>query len=314
MEQEMQYIYTVYQYKSFSKAAQHLYMTQPALSMAVRRVEEQLGTQLFDRSAKDLKLTEAGEIYLQKYYQIRDLEQEMSQQLQDLTSLKTGTLHLGGTNYINSYILPPVLVEFKKKYPGIDLQITEATSNTLLDMVREHRIDISCNCGVDMKEPFLHKPGFTDHILLCVPKTFDLPEALQDIALTHTDILQKKHLEADCPAASLSAFAGYPMILLSHGNNLHTRTLAMFEEDHAALNVILRSGQLATAWHLSCAGMAMTMISDMLVTPLSDSVLFFRIDSPLAVRHFELILSERRYVSKAMSAFADVFRQIYAQP
>ncbi|MBR3357296.1 MAG: LysR family transcriptional regulator [Solobacterium sp.] len=313
MEQEMNYIYTIYECGSFSRAAEKLYMTQPALSIAVRRVEERLGTQLFDRSARTLKLTQAGEIYIRKYRQIRDLELEMSQEMQDLSSLRTGTLHLGGTNYINSYILPDVLVKFHAKYPGIELQITEDRSDRLLNLVKEHRVDLSVNCGVDPKEPFLHMPGFTDHILLCIPKSFVLPRHLRSIALTNTEILQKKHLDPECPAVRLSSFQDLPMILLLPGNNLHARTLAMFEEDHAVPNIIMESGQLATAWHLSCAGMAMTMISDHLVTPSSDSVLFFRIDSPLAVRHFELILSDRRYISKAMQAFADIFREEYAE-
>ena len=313
MEQEMNYIYTIYECGSFSRAAEKLYMTQPALSIAVRRVEERLGTQLFDRSARNLKLTQAGEIYIRKYRQIRDLELEMSQEMQDLSSLRTGTLHLGGTNYINSYILPGVLVKFHAKYPGIELQITEDRSDRLLNLVKEHRVDLSVNCGVDKKEPFLHMPGFTDHILLCVPKNFELPVHLRSIAMTNADILQKKHLDPECPAVRLSEFKDIPMILLLPGNNLHARTLAMFEEDHAVPNIIMESGQLATAWHLSCAGMAMTMISDHLVTPSSDSVLFFRIDSPLAVRQFELILSDRRYISKAMQAFADIFREEYAE-
>ena len=60
MEQDMEYIYQVYRDQSFSKAAENLFMTQPALSLAIRRVEDRLGAELFDRSRRPLRLTQAG--------------------------------------------------------------------------------------------------------------------------------------------------------------------------------------------------------------------------------------------------------------
>ena len=93
MEQEMEYIYRIYQCKSFSKAAAELYMTQPALSLAVRRVEEAIGAKLFDRNSRSLTLTEAGELYIRKYHEIRNLEKELHQQLQDLSS-QIGRAHV----------------------------------------------------------------------------------------------------------------------------------------------------------------------------------------------------------------------------
>lgn len=108
MQQEMKYIYMVYQKGSFSKAAQALYMTQPALSIAVQRVENEIGMPLFRRDHQPLELTEAGKIYIAKIREIQFLEYQLEQQLGDLSHLKTGRLRLGGSHYINSYILPPV--------------------------------------------------------------------------------------------------------------------------------------------------------------------------------------------------------------
>lgn len=115
MQQEMKYIYTVYQKGSFSKAAESLYMTQPALSISIQKVETEIGMPLFNRDKKPLELTEAGKLYIEKIRQIMHLENELAQQLGDLTSLKTGNLRVGGSHYFNSYILPPVIADFKKK-------------------------------------------------------------------------------------------------------------------------------------------------------------------------------------------------------
>ena len=93
MQPEMKYIYTVYQCGSFSKAAEKLFLTQPALSISVQKVEHEVGMPLFNRDKKPLELTEAGMIYIQKIEQIQHLEQELAMQLNDLTDLKTGHLH-----------------------------------------------------------------------------------------------------------------------------------------------------------------------------------------------------------------------------
>ena len=314
MEQEMKYVYMVYSCGSFSKAAEKLYITQPALSLAIRRVEEQLGARLFDRSSKSLKLTEAGEIYIAKYYRIRDLEKELEQQLNDLSGLRSGSLHIGGTNYFNSYILPPVIVRFHEKYPGIDIRLTEAGSHDLLGMLREHRIDLTFNCGLSAKDPYIRKACFSDTVLLCVPKSFPLPQGTEKAAMTNTDILAKRHLDESFPAVGLKQFKDLPFVLLSDGNNLYERAKIMLDKEHASVKVTMHLTQLATAWHLSCAGLGVTLISDHLVTKGSDSVYFFQLDSPLSRRVFDLVYSENRYVSHAMDAFEETFREVYTLP
>ena len=74
MQLEMKYIYTVYQCGSFSKAAEKLFLTQPALSISVQKVEHEVGMPLFNRDKKPLEITEAGMIYIQKIEQIQHLE------------------------------------------------------------------------------------------------------------------------------------------------------------------------------------------------------------------------------------------------
>ena len=168
MQQEMKYIYTVYQKGSFSKAAEALFMTQPALSISVQKVENEIGMPLFNRDKKPLELTEAGKLYVEKIQQIQHLENELSQQLNDLTSLQTGNLRVGGSHYFNSYILPPVIADFKKKWPGINLLLTEAGSYELLDMLKEDLIDLTFNCTPDSHDKLRRMPGFQDTILLAV--------------------------------------------------------------------------------------------------------------------------------------------------
>ena len=191
MQQEMKYIYTVYQKGSFSKAAESLYMTQPALSISIQKVETEIGMPLFNRDKKPLELTEAGKLYIEKIRQIMHLENELAQQLGDLTSLKTGNLRVGGSHYFNSYILPPVIADFKKKWPGIDLQLTEAGSNELLDMLKEDLIDLTFNCTPDPHDKLRRVPGFKDTILLAVSTRFPVNDHLPPAIFFPTVIWKK---------------------------------------------------------------------------------------------------------------------------
>ena len=98
MELEKKYIYQVYVNGSFSKAAEALFVTQPALSIAVRKVEKEIGAALFHRGQRPLTLTPVGEMYISYIKKEMLLEQEMKQQIDDLHGLMSGDSCLGGTN------------------------------------------------------------------------------------------------------------------------------------------------------------------------------------------------------------------------
>lgn len=307
MEQEMKYIYAVYRHASFSKAAEALYMTQPALSIAVQRVETRVGMPLFDRTTKPVKLTEAGELYIRKYKEIENLENELAQQLNDLSGLQTGLLRVGGSHYFNAYILPSVLAEYAKQYPGIRLELTEAGSGELLRMLYDHDIDITFNCDLAPKDTFLRKPCFEDRVLLAVPKHLPVNEALRDCAMTAREVMDARHLSREQSGVNLSAFSQTPFILLAPGNNLFSRSTALFEQAGIQPRVLLHVTQLVTAWRLAAAGMGATFISDFLVTGDAPDVLFYKLDSPIATRVFDMVMSDRHYVSHAMRAFEALF-------
>ena len=88
MQQDMRYVYEVYKQKSFSKAAQALFITQPALSIAIGKLEDKIGMPIFDRSTRPISLTTAGRVYLRAIERTRVLEQDLSHQLDDIRELK----------------------------------------------------------------------------------------------------------------------------------------------------------------------------------------------------------------------------------
>ena len=305
MQAEMEYVYRVYQEKSFSKAAEDLFLTQPALSMAVRKVEDSLGMPIFDRSVRPMRLTPAGEAYIQFVRNTRDLEQELQQQMQDIREVNTGSVRIGGSHYINAYILPGILSAFARRHPRVKIDLVESSSAILSQMLSRREVDITFNCNPQFMEGFERYPAFEDHILLAVPKSFKINAGLMDRCLCADDIANKRHLQPDCPCVTLDAFRSLEFILLNPGNNLRDRAKRLFEEAGFSPKVRLELSQLVTAYHLANAAMGAAFISDRLVVHSDDSLYYYKLDSGLTDRMFYMLLPNRKYTSKAVRAFVD---------
>ena len=110
----MEYVYAVYREGSFQKAAEKLFVSQPSVSASVRRVEERVGSRLFDRSRKPLALTECGEAYIACAEKIFAMERDFTEYVNDWEGLRRGRLAVGGSSLFSSLLLPPMMASGRK--------------------------------------------------------------------------------------------------------------------------------------------------------------------------------------------------------
>lgn len=309
MQQEMEYIYQVYLERNFSKAAEKLYISQPALSMAVKKVEDQIGMPIFDRSARPLTLTAAGEAYIAHIRESGYLEAELKQQLQDIKCAETGHICLGGSHYLNAYILPEVIAEFSEKHQGIEIELFEASSAVLAGLLAERKLDLTFNCNPNFMMDFERYPAFTDHVLLTIPHRIAVERKLDQYELTADDIAQGRHLAEDCPRISLNSLKDMDFIILSKGNNLRDRSLKMFEEAGFEPRIRMELSQLVTAYHLAAAGIGATFVSDRLVNANNPELCYFKLNSEHTTRQFYTLLPTRKYTSVAVCTFIRFFTE-----
>lgn len=305
MTPEMQYIYTIYQEGSFSKAAEKLYLTQPALSIAIHKVEKNIGMPLFDRKRKPLQLTDAGRIYVDTIQKMLLLEKEQQQKLNDIQNLVTGTIRLGGTHYLNAYILPDILASFNRDHPGVELQIMERSAYELSRMLTGRELDLTFNCSPEFIQDFPRYEMFEDNILLAVPADDAFNRKYARCALTAAQVKAGRHRQPDCTRLPLAALAEPELILLRKGNNLYERAWEMFAAAGVTPRVKLDLNQLVTAYHLAEAGMAATLVSGRIVKAGSDTLCYYPLDSPLATRIFYILLPQNAYVPVAVRRFVD---------
>ena len=306
MQQELEYIYAIYKAGSFSRAAENLYITQPALSMSVKKIESAIGMALFDRSARPLELTEAGKIYVASIEKLLALEEDMTSQIHDIHELRKGNLCIGGSHYINAYILPEAMTRFDTKYPGVKLELVEASSALLADMLSERLIDLTFSCNDEIITNFEHIPAFQDHILLAVSaEILSLP-----CALSAKDIISGQHLSPECECISSEAMNELDYVILSEGNNLHDRALQIFSEAGISPNIKLEISQLATSYHLACSKFGAAFVSDRMISECEEGLKFYKIDSKLTERMFYAVLPRREYTPKSVRAFIEIFGEV----
>lgn len=157
--------------KSFSRAAERLFRTQPAISLALKRLEEELGETLVDRTTKGGTLTDAGETLLPLVQRMLDLRQEIRETFGALRGLHQGRLSIGANESMSIYLLPRVLLEYQHRHPDIRLQAFRLTSDRIPAEVIERRLDVGF-LSYEPRHPELQSEVvYRDHLVLVVPPT-----------------------------------------------------------------------------------------------------------------------------------------------
>ena len=141
-DRRLKVFHTVARLLSFTKAAEALHMTQPAVTFQVRQLEEYFNTRLFDRTHNKVSLTPTGEKVSEFAERIFDLYNEMENSVRDLTGEISGALTIGASTTIAEYMLPALLGEFKNQYPDINLRLKVSNSEGIVSMVEHNVIDL----------------------------------------------------------------------------------------------------------------------------------------------------------------------------
>ena len=160
---------TVAEKKNFSRAAEALSLTQPAISQQIHTLEEYYGTKLFERTSKRVELTRAGETLLPYAKTILDLTQVAKDALNDLAGKVTGKLTIGASLTIGEYILPHILAEYTKRFPDVEVSALIANTEEIGVMALDHSIDIGVIEGKVEHRNLRLTPFQEDEMVLIAP-------------------------------------------------------------------------------------------------------------------------------------------------
>lgn len=154
----------------FSRAAEVVHVSQPAISMQVAELEEALGTPLFDRLPRGVRLTDAGDILLGYARRIDALEREAERAMREVRGLERGRLSLGASTTIGSYLLPALLADFCRRHPAVEVQMTIANTDEIKARLIDRTLDIGLTEGVmPVDEDLDVRVFYKDQLIVIAP-------------------------------------------------------------------------------------------------------------------------------------------------
>ena len=212
---ELQVLQAVAAERSFSRAATRLHRTQPAVSQAIRRLEDELGERLFDRSSKGGRLTEAGTILLDYAERLTRLKDAAESAVRELQELRRGRVVVG-VNEAAVHVLLPIVVQFRKAHPQAQVEMRRVLSRQIPGEVLNRSLDFGL---------VTFPPG--ERGLLSVPLGVD-----ELVMLTHPT-----HPLARRRQVTMEEFGRQTVIAHNDPSPRRERVLRLFEQKHAPINI-----------------------------------------------------------------------------
>ena len=299
------YVYEVYKERSFTKAAQNLYISQPSLCARIKKIEVIIGEPLFDRSTTPLQLTEVGKVYIEAAEEITQIEQRVENYINDLAGLKTGNLAVGASTLFAAYVVPSLITQFNQKFPDVHIQLIEGNTAELEEMLGSNALDFVID-NYHYDSILYNKELYCEeNILLAVPKHFAVNEELGMYQLSYKNIKNKNYLNQKYPAVPLGRFADLPFIMLTQGNDTRTRGDRLCRNVGFKPNIVLEFNQQSTAYMASSTQLGATFISDILVSqlPTFENLVYYKLDGEEAKRKVFFYYKTHKYKTRVMEEF-----------
>lgn len=160
---------TVAETRSFSKTSEIIHLTQPAVSLQIQALEELYETKLFDRASTTINLTPAGEILYRYAKDILALYAELGKEIGKITGLIKGSITIGASTTIGNYILPSLIIDFKKNHPKIRINVFIKNTQKVLELINSGIIDMGLVEGEIARQKIKVEPFIADELALIVP-------------------------------------------------------------------------------------------------------------------------------------------------
>ncbi len=284
---------------SFKKAADSLYVTQPAVSLQIQNLEKQLEVALFDRGGRKAQLTEAGEVLLSYCESILSQCNEACRALQDLHNLKGGSLVVGASQTTGTYLMPRMIGLFRKKYPDVSVQLQVHSTRRTGWSVANGQIDLAIIGGElppELKEILEIIPYASDELALVLPSNHPLAKLGE---LTKEDLYRIGFISLDSQSTTRKVV---DKLLVGSGLDVSRLKNEMELNSLESIKNAVQSG-------LGAAFLPVVSIE----RELDAGTLFRAIVADLNVkRQLKLISHPARYCSRASEAFRNIILPVFA--
>lgn len=303
-----EYVYEIYRSRSFSKAAEKLHISQPALSSAVRKIEDRAGAPIFERTTRPISLTPFGIEYMQCVQRILTMEEHLHTIAYELQNQPRGVVRIGCSNLGSNYVIPKRFAEFKQMYPEVTLQVLEGTTLGSKAMLDEGIVDLIITNRPLPTDEYERRICYKEQLLAAVPQSFSINKELREKALSSHELGKELFHVPREKAVSLAVFRDEPFVLLLRENYLRLCCDLMFQDLDMLPNIAMEVENQSIAVNFAALGNGITIISNMLVHDLADrcTLNFYKLDTPRADRDAFVCCRKGRFMTNAMQKLVEV--------
>lgn len=277
---------TVARLNSFSRAAEKLHLTQPAVSAQVVALEDYLKVKLFDRIGKKISLSEPGRLVLKAGEEILERVASLDRELADLLELKAGHVAIGASQVVGVYLLPELLARFRGDFPGIALDVRVESARRIVDMLLEGEIDVGViGEGAPITDDRIAmKPVLRDELVLIVPAS---------------------HVFAEMQSIPPASLAQMPFVLPRRDSASSESLLEQLAVEGIRPDTVMELGNIGAVKRAVEAGLGISIVSRIAVAhELADGRLkTVRLKGMKLERQISLCWYQDRPFSKSTEAF-----------
>ncbi|SDD35445.1 DNA-binding transcriptional regulator, LysR family [Terribacillus halophilus] len=279
--EQLEYFQTLAREQHVTRAAQLLSITQPALSRSINRLESQIGTPLFDRQGRTIKLNKYGELLLKRVDLILKEFEEGKNEIQSLLDPDKGEISLGFLHTLGTTIVPNIIGAFKEKYPQVRFHLKQNHSNWLLDNLQSGDLDLCLLSSFPMESNIAWTPLWQEELFLFFPKNHPL---------------------AKKESITLKEVADEPFILMEEGYALRVTIDSIFEQVGIRPKIMFEGEEVTTIAGFVGAGMGISILPD--VKSLDQmKIAKVRISSPKCERTIGIASMEGKFLSPIAEKF-----------
>ena len=311
MFKKMEYVYAVYKEQSFSKAAEKLYVSQPCLSAAIRKIEEEVGVPLFERRYSSVRPTQIGLEYIEAVERIMDVQKSFAAKVYDMKHYEYGSLSIGASTYVTSYIIPQIVEQFSQQYPKIDITLTETHSLELDKKIKNEEIDLIIDSFDEENGALTFTPLFCEKILLAVPASSKSNAGLEKYRFLPEALYRTQFDFSNVEQIPINHFKDEKFILLKSGNNMYQHASEVFRKSNFTPKASYSLNQLITSYSFAASNNGVCFVTDTIFKyhKFHDDMFLYNVENS-GNRTLYVAQKKNRYTTQAMGKFIEMAKRI----
>lgn len=301
---QLKYVLVLSETKSFSRAAEELNISQPSLSQYIKKIEKEVGLDLFVRAGGNVRVTEAGKVYIEAGRKILDIEHQLQNQLADIEASKTGTIIVGISPYRSVHLMPQVVRRFHEKHPGIKLVLDERSGLDLFEGANRGDFDIFVTTPSENTTSFVTRHMLYEELILAVPKESELYFRLSKESRRVSDRL--------FPAVDINKINGEQFISLGEYMPMRLRTDELCTKYNLNLETTLEVRSNEALISAVTSGIGAAIVPDCLSHYDEDNkrIAFFSFEQEIPRREVVLAYRQDQYLSQPINDLIEIMQDI----